>query len=80
MSKIKFKCPGCGHDLVVRSGVEIHSMDDIEEPSVATVTEPFTRMISLVSRENMPRISSGTCSGSTSSNAEIFFQSCWYLR
>ena len=30
MSKIKFKCPGCGHDLVVRSGVEIHSMDGIE--------------------------------------------------
>ncbi|EPH3198169.1 ECs_2282 family putative zinc-binding protein [Klebsiella michiganensis] len=30
MSKIKFKCPGCGHDLIVRSGIKIQSMDDIE--------------------------------------------------
>ncbi|MGQ7807190.1 ECs_2282 family putative zinc-binding protein [Hafnia alvei] len=30
MSKVSFKCPGCGHDLVVLSGVEIKDTDDIE--------------------------------------------------
>ncbi|WP_455650793.1 ECs_2282 family putative zinc-binding protein [Pectobacterium actinidiae] len=30
MSKISFKCPGCGYNLVVRSGVEIKDTDDIE--------------------------------------------------
>ncbi|WP_444853138.1 ECs_2282 family putative zinc-binding protein [Serratia fonticola] len=30
MSNVSFKCPGCSHDLIVRSGVEIQSTDDIE--------------------------------------------------
>jgi len=30
MRKVSFKCPGCGHDLVVSSGVEIKNTDDIE--------------------------------------------------
>ncbi|WP_425062003.1 ECs_2282 family putative zinc-binding protein [Rahnella variigena] len=30
MSKFSFKCPGWGHDLVVRSGVEIKDTDDLE--------------------------------------------------
>ncbi|HHP1264140.1 ECs_2282 family putative zinc-binding protein [Enterobacter roggenkampii] len=30
MSKVNFKCPSCGHNLTVRSGVEIKSVDDIE--------------------------------------------------
>lgn len=30
MSNVPFKCPGCGHDLIVRSGVEIKGVDDIE--------------------------------------------------
>ncbi|MHB9331762.1 ECs_2282 family putative zinc-binding protein [Phytobacter ursingii] len=30
MSEVSFKCPDCGHDLVVRSGREIESIQDIE--------------------------------------------------
>ncbi|WP_432651904.1 ECs_2282 family putative zinc-binding protein [Klebsiella aerogenes] len=30
MSQIKFKCPGCGQNLTVRSGCEIKSVSDIE--------------------------------------------------
>lgn len=35
MSKVSFKCPGCGHDLTVRSGIEIKSVDDIEGTACA---------------------------------------------
>ncbi|MGJ5655232.1 ECs_2282 family putative zinc-binding protein [Morganella morganii] len=31
MSKINFKCPGCGKDLVVSTGVEIKSVDDLTD-------------------------------------------------
>lgn len=27
---VKFQCPGCSHDLVVRSGVDVQNIDDIE--------------------------------------------------
>ncbi|MFS1562646.1 MAG: ECs_2282 family putative zinc-binding protein [Candidatus Arsenophonus phytopathogenicus] len=30
MCNIRFKCPGCGHDLIVKPFVEIWSEDDIE--------------------------------------------------
>ncbi|EPL1953157.1 ECs_2282 family putative zinc-binding protein [Citrobacter freundii] len=30
MSNVPFKCLGCGHNLTVRSGIEIKSVDDIE--------------------------------------------------
>ncbi|MFS1539524.1 MAG: ECs_2282 family putative zinc-binding protein [Candidatus Phlomobacter fragariae] len=30
MCNISFKCPGCGHDLVVKSIIEIKNVDDIE--------------------------------------------------
>ncbi|WP_413743146.1 ECs_2282 family putative zinc-binding protein [Xenorhabdus bovienii] len=29
MSELKFKCPGCRKDLVVRSSVDIKKVDDI---------------------------------------------------
>ncbi|WP_420899179.1 ECs_2282 family putative zinc-binding protein [Leclercia adecarboxylata] len=35
MSKVSFKCPSCGHNLTVRSGVEIKSVDDIEGSTCA---------------------------------------------
>ncbi|MCO4146051.1 ECs_2282 family putative zinc-binding protein [Enterobacter roggenkampii] len=30
MSEVNFKCPSCGRNLTVLSGVEIKSVDDIE--------------------------------------------------
>ncbi len=30
MSTVSFKCPGCGHDLIVNSNVEIKDTDEIE--------------------------------------------------
>ncbi|KMH62569.1 hypothetical protein SM74_00717 [Klebsiella variicola] len=35
MSNVSFKCPGCGHNLTVRSGVEIKSVEDIEGTTCA---------------------------------------------
>ncbi|MGK8664865.1 ECs_2282 family putative zinc-binding protein [Serratia marcescens] len=30
MSNVKFKCPGCGNNLIVRSPIEIKNTNDIE--------------------------------------------------
>lgn len=35
MSKIEFRCPGCGHNLTVRSGADIKSVDDIDDTACA---------------------------------------------
>ncbi|MHA0954095.1 ECs_2282 family putative zinc-binding protein [Enterobacteriaceae bacterium NFIX31] len=48
MSDISFKCPACGHDLIVHSGTEISDVDD-------TTGTPCLRCGHTVSKDELIR-------------------------
>lgn len=43
MSQVSFQCPGCTQDLIVSSGAEIKSVDDIEGATCTNCGQVITK-------------------------------------